>query len=403
MKYDFDQEINRKGTNSMKWEFIQSGDDLLRWEPTERFFGHNRVLPMWVADMDLPSPEPVIEALTSRAQHGIFGYTEKNDSYYDAVVGWMGKRHRWKIRPEWISTTPGVVPALNMLIRTFVSPGDSVLIQPPVYYPFFSAIQNNNVQPIANPLENRNGRYRMDFSDLEAKAKDPRVKLVILCSPHNPVGRVWTGDELQRFGEICLKNNVLVVSDEIHGDLILKGSVFTPFATISESFARNAIICTAPSKTFNLAGLQTSNIIISNEELRSRFEQTLKSNGLFGINSFGIVALEAAYKHGEDWLEQVLDYIENNLRYLEGFVREHIPSITVVPPEGTYLVWLDCRRLGLDKLGLQHLMLEEAGVYLDEGFIFGPQGEGFERINIACPRSILVEALERIKKTIDRL
>jgi cystathionine beta-lyase len=288
-------------------------------------------------------------------------------------------------------------------VRAFVAPGERVLIQRPVYYPFFGAIENNGAEMVVNPLVYENGRYRMDFGDLEEKARDPRVKLAILCSPHNPVGRVWTADELTRFGEICLRHDVLIVSDEIHGDLIYRGHTFSPFARLGEAFAQNAITCTAPSKTFNLAGLHTSNIIISNPELRGRFEKTLQSNGLFGINAFGVVAVEAAYNHGEEWLAQALDYLEGNLRYLEDYVSGRIPQITVIRPEGTYLVWIDCRRLELDKDGLKRLMLTEARVYLDEGFLFGPEGEGFERINIACPRSILVEALERIGNAIARL
>jgi len=403
MKYDFDREISRKGTNSVKWEFIQEEQDPLHWKHTDEFFGQNRILPMWVADMDFPGPEPVVRALVARAEHGIYGYTAATESYYGTIVHWMKRRHRWEILPEWICTTPGVVPALNMLVRTFIFPGDRVLIQPPVYYPFFSAIENNGGELIANPLIYENGRYHMDFADLEKKAKDPKVKLAILCSPHNPVGRVWNREDLIRFGEMCLRNNVLIVSDEIHGDLIYKGYVFTPFASISENFAQHSITCTGPTKTFNMAGLQTSVIIIPNAELRSKFERTLRSNGLFGIGTFGVVALQAAYDHGEEWLEQVLDYIENNFRYLEEYVCRHIPEITVVRPEGTYLVWLDCRRLGLDKWKLRRLILNEARVYLDEGFIFGREGEGFERINIACSRSVLVEALDRIKNAINRL
>ncbi len=403
MKYDFNREISRKGTNSVKWKFIQKRQDLHHWDHTEKFFGENRILPMWVADMDFPCPKPVVEALIERAKHGIYGYTAPTDSYYRSVVNWMKRRHEWEILPEWICITPGVVPALNMLVRTFISQGEKVLIQPPVYYPFFSAIENNDGELVRNPLIYKNGFYRMDFADLEERTKDPKVKMAILCSPHNPVGRVWNRDELIHFGEICIKNNVLIVSDEIHGDLIFKGYVFTPLASISGDFATNAIICTAPSKTFNIAGLHISNIIIPNDELRAKFEKTLKSNGLFGIGAFGVVALEAAYNYGEEWLDQVLGYIEGNFRYLEEFVYKHIPQITVIQPEGTYLVWLDFRKLGLDKWELKQLMLNEARVYLDEGFIFGPEGEGFERINIACPRSLLVEALERIKSSIDRL
>ena len=344
MQYDFSREINRRGTHSLKWGFMQDEEDPLRMKPTEAFFGENRILPMWISDMDFASPRPVVEALIERATHGLYGYTGKTDSYCEAVVNWMRKRHGWEIAPEWICTTPGVVPALNMLVRAFVAPGERVLIQPPVYYPFFGAIENNGAEMVVNPLVYENGRYRMDFGDLEEKARDPRVRLAILCSPHNPVGRVWTADELTRFGEICLKNDVLIVSDEIHGDLIYRGHTFTPFARLGEAFAQNAITCTAPSKTFNLAGLHTSNIIISNPELRGRFEKTLQSNGLFGINAFGVVAVEAAYNHGEEWLAQVLDYLEGNLRYLERVrahpaghrdpARRHLSGLDGLPPLG---------------------------------------------------------------------
>lgn len=402
MKFNFDVEVSRQGTNSVKWEFTPSEVDLLRWEYTDRFVGDDRILPMWVADMDFTSPRPVIDALIARAQHGIYGYTAPTQDFYMSVVRWMQRRHGWPIAPEWICISPGVVPALNMLVRAFVSTGDKVLIQPPVYYPFYGAVENNGAELALNPLIYEDGRYRMDFVDLEAKCSDPKVKLAILCSPHNPVGRVWTGEELARFGEICMENDVLVVSDEIHGDLIYKGHDFTPFASLSDTYGFHSITCIAPSKTFNLAGLQTSCILIQNAELRSRFERMLQSNGLFGIGTFGVIALQAAYDHGEEWLEQLLEYLQGNLEYLERYVAEHIPQLTVVRPEGTFLVWLDCRRLQLDKWRLKQLMLEQAGVYLDEGFIFGPEGEGFERINIACPRSILEEALDRIRRAIER-
>lgn len=398
----FDAEIDRSGTNSVKWEFIQKPDDPTQVQHTDQFFGENRVLPMWVADMDFRCPEPVVEALVERARHGIYGYTVATDSFYQSVVNWMRKRHSWEIDPGWICTTPGVVPAVHMLVRTFTSPGDRVLIQPPVYYPFFQAIERNGAVQLKNPLLCEDGNYRMDLSDLDEKVRDPGLKMAILCSPHNPVGRVWSSDELARFGETCINKNVLVVSDEIHGDLIYKGNVFTPFAKISREFAMHSIICTAPSKTFNLAGLHTSCIIIPNDELRARFTETLKSNGSFGVGSFGMVALQAAYDHGEEWLERMLEYLEGNLKYLESYISEHIPQIKVVPPQGTYLVWLDCRKLGLGKSELKRLMLESARVYLDEGYIFGAEGEGFERMNIACPRTILSEALERIRKALER-
>lgn len=403
MKYNFDAEISRRDTNSVKWEFCWDGENLTQWEATDPSLGDERVLPMWVADMDFPCPQPVVDALVERSRHGIYGYTAKTDAYHTAVVNWMGRRQGWVIAPEWICTTPGVVPALNLLVRTFVAPGEKVLIQPPVYHPFFYAIQNNDAELVSNPLIYENGAYRMDYADLEEKARDPDLKMAILCSPHNPVGRVWTRDELARFGEICLENNVLVISDEIHGDLIYKGYTFTPFAGMCEDFTHNTVVCTAPSKTFNLAGLHTSNIIIPDDDLRARFQKTLRSTGLGWVGAFGVVALQAAYNHGEEWLEQVLDYIEGNLRYLEDYVAQHIPQITLVRPQGTYLVWLDCRRLGLDKWGLKRLMFDEARVLMNEGFVFGAEGEGFERINIACPRSILVDALERIRNAIETL
>jgi cystathionine beta-lyase len=403
MQYDFDAEISRRGTNSFKWEFYEEGEDLVQWGRTDPALGDERVLPMWVADMDFPCPQPVVEALIERARHGIYGYTVKTETYDQAVVNWMERRHGWTVAPDWICLAPGVVPALNTLVRTFAGPAEKVLIQPPVYHPFFHAIQNNGAGLVSNSLIYENGRYRMDYADLEKKARDPDLRMAILCSPHNPVGRVWTEGELIRFGEICLENDVLVVSDEIHGDLIYQGYTFTPFVGISQEFARNTVVCTAASKTFNLAGLHMSNIIIPNEALRSRFQKTSKASGLGWAGTFGVVALEAAYNHGQEWLEQVLDYIEANLRCLEEYVARHIPNISVVEPQGTYLAWLDCRRLGLDKRALGRLMLDEARVYMNEGFMFGPEGEGFMRMNLACPRAILVEAMERIKGAVEEL
>ncbi|WP_218188392.1 MalY/PatB family protein [Desulfosarcina cetonica] len=279
MKINFDHEVNRKDTQSAKWGVIQDPENPSRWITTDDYFGENRMLPLWVADMDFPAPQPVIDALVRRAQHGIYGYTLRTDSYNQAVVDWMRRRHGWTIDPGWILSTPGVVPAVNWLVRTFAGPGKKVLVQRPVYYPFFTAIENNGAEIVSSSLVLKDRRYTMDFADFEAKAADPAVTLFILCSPHNPVGRVWTREELTRIGEICRKHQVLVVADEIHADLIFKGVVFTPFAAINAAFADNAVVCTAPSKTFNLAGLHTSNIIISNPELRRRFQQTLNSCG----------------------------------------------------------------------------------------------------------------------------
>ena len=403
MEHSFDEEYDRRGTHSVKWEFIPGEEDPPQLEHTARCFGPDRVLPMWVADMDFRCPEPVVEALIARAEHGIYGYSAPTSAFYQSVVNWMERRHGWKIDPQWICLTPGVVPALNMLVRTFTTQGNKVLIQPPVYHPFYRAVENNHSQVITNVLVLENGRYRMDFGDLESKCKDPEVKMAILCSPHNPVGRVWTRDELIEFGRICIENNVLIVSDEIHGDLIYHDHVFTPLAKISDAFAQNSVICTAPSKTFNIAGLKTSCIIIPNNDLRKQFQKTLQCDGLSGVNTFGAVALQTAYDHGEGWLEDVLEYVEGNLDYLEAYVDENIPQLNVIRPEGTYLVWLDCRRLELGRTELQQLMSEKARLYLDDGFIFGSEGEGFVRINIACPRKVLVEAVDRIREAVQGL
>ena len=370
MKYDFDREINRKNTQSAKWGVIQDPDDPSRWHATDDYYGEDRILPLWVADMDFPAPQPVVDALVRRAQHGIYGYTLRTKNYDQAVVDWMQRRHGWTTEPGWIVATPGVVPAINFLVRTFTQPGEKVLIQRPVYYPFFSAIENNGAEIISSSLILKNDRYEMDVDDFEQKAADPTIRLFILCSPHNPVGRVWTREELTRIGEICLKHRVLVVADEIHADLIYKGTTFEPFAAISDEMAANTVVCTAPSKTFNLAGLHTSNIIIPNSKLRRRFQRTLNSCGMSRwANPFGVLACETAYREGEAWLEQVMAYIEDNLSYLEGFIHQHIPGIRVVRPEGTYLVWLDFRKLYLGGKELRQLMYDRAKVYLDEGFI----------------------------------
>ena len=399
MKYDFDQEINRKDTQSAKWGVIQDAEDPSRWLATDEYFGDNRMLPLWVADMDFPAPQPVVDALVERARHGIYGYTLRTDGYKAAAIDWMKRRQGWDVDATWILSTPGVVPAVNLLISTFTRPGENVLVQQPVYYPFFSAIESNGAKIVSSGLKLNGGRYTMDFGDFEQKAADPATTLFILCSPHNPVGRVWTPEELTRIGEICLKHDVLVVADEIHGDLTYKGVTFTPYASLGKRFADKAVICTAPSKTFNLAGLNTSNIIISNVDLRKRFQKTLNRCGMGEwANAFGVVACETAYREGEPWLDQVLAYIEGNLDFMQDYLDANIPGIRSIRPEGTYLAWLDCRGLWLDSKALKQLMMEKARVFFDEGFIFGPEGDGFERINLACPRSILRETLERIAR-----
>ena len=403
MTFNFDAEIDRTGTHSIKWEFLFEGHKLVFGDHAQAKHGRDRLLPMWVADMDFRCPPAVIDALTERVAHGIFGYAMPSDSYYEAVINWIARRYGVVVERDWLVLTPGIVPALNMLVETLIAPGDKVLVQRPVYYPFFAAIENNGGEIVSNTLVLENGRYTIDFDDLAAKAADPAVKMAILCSPHNPVGRVWTREELTRFGEICLANDVLVISDEIHCDLIYDGVAFTSFAAINETFAQKSIICTAPSKTFNMAGLKTSNIIIQDKEIRAKLNKTLLRHGLLGGNALGLVATEAAYNHGEAWLAEVMAYIEANYHFMVAYLAEHLPQLEVIRPEGTYLVWVDCRKLGLDAAARRQLLLGEAKVFLDNGEMFGPEGEGFERFNLACPRSILAEALERIGTAVSHL
>lgn len=390
MTFNFDLEIDRKGTHSAKWE-MEPDDFDKNANP-----GGGRLLPLWVADMDFRTAPAVIEALVKRAEHGLFGYSTPTDSYYDTVIDWHKRRYGRTIQKEWIVLTPGVVPALNMIVQTFIEPGDKVLIQQPVYYPFFSAIENHGGEIVSNSLVVENGRYTMDFADLAQKAADPAVKMAILCSPHNPVSRVWTREELTQFGQICLENDVLVIADEIHCDLIHPGHSFTSFASLGQEFEQKSIVCTAPSKTFNLAGLHTSNIIIPDKEMRHKVKQTMEKHRMPGANPFGLVATEAAYKDGEEWLTAVMEYIADNYAFMEAYLAEHLPQLKPIPPEGTYLLWVDCHGLGLDPAARRQLLLNEARVYLDEGELFGPEGEMFERFNLACPRSVLEEALERV-------
>lgn len=396
MKPPFTQTINRQNTGALKWEIHQDAIDPGKWIKTEACFEQDPLIPMWVADMDLPCPAPVLTALEKRAKHPIYGYTIPDDAYFSAVCSWMKKRHSWDIDPAWIVTAPGVVPALHVLVRAFTSPGQKVLVQQPVYYPFFSAVTGNHCEIVSNTLVLDNGRYMMDFEDLDRKTSDPDLTVAILCSPHNPVGRVWTREELETFGTICKKNNVLVISDEIHGDLVYPGVAFTPFGTLESELRGKSVICTAPSKTFNLAGLQTSNIVIQDPDLRARFQKQTKASGLAGTNPFGIEACKAAYNEGEPWLEDLLVFLKSNLDAFTRRFAEEIPHIPVIEPQGTYLVWFDCRNLNLGHLELRQLMLESARVILDEGYIFGPEGTGFERINIACPEPVLMAAADRI-------
>jgi cystathionine beta-lyase len=400
MQYDFDRIATPRGIGSVKWEHRKGENGLEAWDATAEVNGRRQVLPLWVADMDFPIAEPIRRALIARAEIPSLGYTYRTDDYLSAVTGWMQRRHGWTVEPAWIALAPGVVPSLNMLVRTFTQPGDGVIVQPPVYHPFYMVIESNDARVVRNPLRLIDGRYQMDFDDLDAKAADPTVKMLLLCSPHNPVGRVWTAEELRRLSEICNRHGVLVVADELHADLILYGNVFQPYAALGGAFADNAIVCTAASKSFSLAGLHMSHIITSNADLREQVAGGLQKAKMFGLNPFSAAAVQAAYTDGEDWLEQALAYIQGNMDYLAEFLGENLPQIPLIKPDATYLAWLDCRALSLNQDQLEDLMLNKAGLFLDEGYIFGEEGAGFERINVACPRYILEDALHRLVEAI---
>lgn len=383
MNYDFDRIIDRTGTGSLKWEFGKT------------IHGIDGVLPFWVADMDFEVAPPITQAIIQRANHPVYGYTIWKDSYYEAVAGWMKRRFDWTVEKDWIIFSPGIVPAVNLAVQAFTRPGEKVVIQPPVYYPFANAVLNNGRQLVNNPLVLDGDTYRMDFQHLE-RSIDSRTRMMILCSPHNPVGRVWTEEELSRLAEICLKHKIILVSDEIHGDLIMRGYRHHPMATVAPELNDRLITCTAPSKTFNLAGLQAANIMIANEELRERYIVASRNCGVWLGNIFGLEALEAAYTQCEDWLEQLLDYLKENYSFLRRFVEERLPGVKVFPLEGTYLVWTDFRQLGMSDDELDDLLLKQAKVWLDKGSLFGGSSNGFQRINIACPRPLLREGLNRI-------
>ncbi|MBD9179335.1 MAG: pyridoxal phosphate-dependent aminotransferase [Odoribacter splanchnicus] len=382
MKYDFDEPVSRRGTNSYKWDTVKDED----------------VLPMWVADMDFRTAPAIVGALQKRVEHGIFGYTKVPPAYYEAVVNWFRRRHAWLIEKEWIVYTTGVVPAISAIVKALTVPGDRVLVQTPVYNCFFSSIRNNGCEAVANPLIYANGTYRIDYDDLERKAADPKVKLLLLCNPHNPVGRVWTRQELRRIGEICIRNRVLVVADEIHCELVFSGHVYIPFASISEDFREHSVTCISPSKAFNLAGLQIANIVAADTDVRMKIDKAININEVCDVNPFGVEALIAAYNRGEDWLEELKHYLSVNYNYLRAYFDEYLPEFPVVMLEGTYLVWVDCRGVGLSSREIADILLEKEKVRVNPGSLYGEAGEGFIRLNIACPREKLIEGLNRLKR-----
>lgn len=390
MPVDFDTVPNRRGTNCFKYDFARE-----MGMPED-------VLPLWVADMDFPTAPAVLERLHALAEHGIFGYTGVKDAYFSAVHNWYAQRFGWETQRSWLVTTPGVVFAIAIAIRAFTQKGDAILIQQPVYYPFADKVTENDRQLVVNPLILKNGRYEMDFADMERKIADNHVKMLLLCSPHNPVGRVWTKEELLRVGEICQKHGVLVVSDEIHADFTYAGHTHRVFASVKSEFADFTITCTAPSKTFNLAGLQNSNIFIPNRQLRHAYKKELSACGCGGTNCMGMAACQAAYEAGADWLEQLKQYLAGNLAYVRQFLREKLPEIALIEPEGTYLVWLDLRKLGLTEQQQRQLIVQDAKLWLDTGTLFGQGGEGFERINIACPRATIEQAMQRLERAVHK-
>lgn len=391
MQYDFDEVVSREGTHSVKWEFIPPVEGRTNAE----------LLPLWVADMDFPCAAPILEALHGRVDRRIFGYSNaRSRNYLDAVQAWFRERYQWHFDIDDIHLSPGVVPAIAILIKCLTRPGDGIIIQKPVYYPFMLLIENNGRRIVNNALLEKDGNYTMDFAGLETLAARPDTTLMILCSPHNPVGRVWTADELGRLAEICLNNDVTIISDEIHCDLLRRHSRHIPLAKINAD--ERIVTCTAASKSFNLAGLQTSNIIIRDKTIREKWTVELqRRSGLFGSNPMGIVATEAAYTKGASWLEQVNRYIDGNLEYVKDFLGTHLDKARYVIPEGTYFAWIDFRDYGYSARTLEEMVQRQAGVYLDEGYIFGDEGAGFERINVACPRSILHECLVRIRDVIN--
>ncbi|QEE15601.1 MalY/PatB family protein [Promethearchaeum syntrophicum] len=386
-KWNFDELINRKCYGTIKWE----PNFLKKW------LKYEDLLPLWVADMDFRAPEPITKAMIDRVNHGIFGYTLPEEDYYEAVINWFERRHNWKIQREWFIYSPGTVSAICNLLLAFSKPGDKILIQEPVYYPFKESIKNNGRRALINPLKLVHNHYEMDFEDLKEKIKDPRAKILILCNPHNPISRVWKREELEKIGNICVKNNILVISDEIHCDLIFPGYKYTPFASISEDFAQNSVTCTAGSKTFNIAGLQTSNILIPDPIKRQIFINQMENQSLTMPGLFGAIALKAAYNDCEDWVDAVMIYIRKNYVFLKNFIQDKLPGVGVFEPEGTYLIWMDFREIKLPQNELDDILKKEAKVGLDSGPMFGKGGLGFQRINIACPLSILKDALERIK------
>lgn len=387
MMYNFDKIVNRKNTPNVKYDM------------RSLYFGKSDLLPMWVADMDFETPVFIRDAVMKRAQHPIYGYSYKTDDYYQSIIHWVKTRHDWKIEKDSIISTPGIVPALNFAVHAYTLPGDEIIVQPPVYFPFFNAITNNGRKIVYNPLVLQNNTYYFDFDDLNAKAKN--AKMLFLCSPHNPVSRCWTKDELRQLSDICVKNKLIVVSDEIHNDLVLPGFNHYPLASISEEIADLTVTCVAPSKTFNLAGLSTSSVIISNEKLRKKLIDKLEEFHISGVNLFGMIASEAGYTFGQKWLDELLNYLQQNFDLLENSLNNDFKTLSLIKPEATYLAWIDFRKTAMTDEQIKSKLINEVELGLSHGPIFGPGGEGFQRMNLAAPRSIVQDAINRLRKYFD--
>ena len=389
--YDFDKIIDRHGTNCLKFDFAKergkNGDELS----------------LWVADMDFQVAKPITDALQAQVNHGIYGYSEVKSDYFDIVKNWFKDNFDWEIKKGSLVKTPGVVYAIAMAVKAFTKEGEAVIIQQPVYYPFSEMIIANNRKLVNSPLVLKDGRYEIDFEDFEKKIVENNVKLFILCSPHNPVGRVWSVEELKRIGDICIKHDVVIFSDEIHADFVYEPNKHHVFASLGESYAANSVIATAPSKSFNIAGLQVSNIFIGNKKLRDAFRNEIVKSGYSQLNTMGLAAARAAYESGKEWLDEVRAYIKDNLIFFRDYLKENIGELSLIEPEGTYLVWVDFRKLGLSEKQREDLIVNKAKLWIDSGAMFGVDGEGFERFNIACTREYLKMALDSLAKAIKGL
>jgi cystathionine beta-lyase len=388
--YNFDEIIDRRNTSTIKHDIIKA------------VFGTEDILPMWVADMDFKTPDFIINRLKKRLEHEVLGYTFRGESFFSAVINWLKNQHQWEVKRDWISFSPGVVPALTLIVNALTKPGDKIIVQSPVYFPFFTTILNTGRQLINNQLVLENGKYKMDFQDLK-KQIDSRTKMILLCSPHNPGGRVWTKDELSELAGICLKNNILIVADEIHSDIILNGHKHIPIASLSEEVSNITISTYAPSKTFNLAGLSTSVVISSNKELLTAYDNYIGDFHLHMGNIFGAVALEAAYTDGKQWLNEMIEYIEGNTALMREFAKKHSDKMSLMEPESTYLLWLDFSKLNMSDADLKNFMIKKAKLGFNHGPTFGAGGEGFQRMNVACPRSIVEKALSQLESAFNLL